>query len=155
MEVGHSLAVAQFSLLPQVFADGTRHRQYSLNPVLLNAAHHAADSVRPPLLNTCLAASAVIDRRPPAQVLRALWCAGVPMRSQHVVALLAAGLQVLAENPKTELSSCKLNLISVPLQLPPVVVRAQFLKILSQCVSRPRFPNCSCDTCVCSGTCSM
>jgi hypothetical protein len=28
-------------------------------------------------------------------VLRALWCARVPMRSQHVVALLAAGLQVL------------------------------------------------------------
>ena len=47
---------------------------------------HSQTTVWPPLLTfTTLF----------AQVLRTLWCARVPMRSQHVVALLAAGLQVL------------------------------------------------------------
>lgn len=38
----------EISILLQVFADGTRHRQYSVTPVMLNAAHHAADAVRTP-----------------------------------------------------------------------------------------------------------
>jgi hypothetical protein len=38
----------QTPIILQVFADGTRHRQYSVTPVMLNAAHHAADAVRAP-----------------------------------------------------------------------------------------------------------
>jgi hypothetical protein len=38
----------EISIVLQVFADGTRHRQYSVTPIMLNAAHHAADAVRTP-----------------------------------------------------------------------------------------------------------
>ena len=67
---------------------------------------------------------------PVTQVLRALWSAGVPMRSQHIIPLLAAGLQVRILST----GRCATPLTPPPssLQLPPVLVRAQFLKILGQ-----------------------
>jgi hypothetical protein len=73
-------------------------RQQHAPPAVLLDARHAERGA--PL---CRHRSSPHTQRPPVllltiapdQVLRTLWSAAVPMRSQHIIALLAAGLQVL------------------------------------------------------------